>query len=383
MTETFYFHTDDLSAGYSGVPVVSDVNIGLQKGEVLTLIGPNGAGKTTILKNIIRQLEPIAGTIVINGRDIAALSGNELAKEMSVLLTERLKTEMMTCEEVVETGRYPYTGRLGILSEEDKRIVKESMEQVHAGSLAGSDFRKISDGQRQRVMLARAIAQEPEIIVLDEPTTFLDIRYQVELLSLLRKLCRTRGLSVIMSLHELDLAERVSDRVACVNDGRIVRFGTPDEIFHSGFVEKLFGLDEGSLNEQTISPELARIEGEPRVFVLAGDGKGTPVFRRLQREGIPFATGILWENDLDYPVAKALAAKVVSVGAFSAPDDDAIARAKELVESCGQVICACEPEEFGPYKDIMYDLVKGCDLSFSSYNLDDNSLLCSYNEEDG
>ncbi len=358
MKEPLYLHTEGLTVGYDGVPVVSDIEIGLKKGEILTLIGPNGAGKTTILKNIIRQLKPIAGTVLLGGKDIEDLSGNELAKEMSVVLTQRLRTEMMTCGEVVESGRYPYTGRFGILSDEDKRIVRESMELVHAEDLAASDFRKISDGQRQRVMLARAICQEPDVIVLDEPTSFLDIRYQIEFLSLLRELCRMRGLSVIMSLHELDLAERVSDRVACVNDGKIVRFGTPDEIFHSGILEELFGLDNGSFNEQTTSPELARPVGEPQVFVLGGNGKGTPVYRRLQREGIPFATGILWENDLDYPVAMALAEEVVSVKAFSAPDDAALKRAEELIKISGKIICACPPEDFGPFEDIIRQVLK-------------------------
>lgn len=211
----FYFYTKGLTVGYQGIPLIKDIEIQLKRGEILTLIGPNGAGKTTILKSIMKQLEPVGGTVFLDENEIGAMAGKELAQKMSVVLTSRVNTELMTCEDVVETGRYPYTGRFGILSEEDHRIVAESMELVHVSELRDRDFTKISDGQKQRVMLARAICQEPEIILLDEPTSFLDIKYKLEFLSVLQNLARTRTLSVIMSLHELDLAERISDKILC------------------------------------------------------------------------------------------------------------------------------------------------------------------------
>ena len=192
--------------GYHGVPLIKNIEICLKKGEILTLIGPNGAGKTTILKSIIRQLEPIGGVARLEGQEIGKLSGNELSKKLSVVLTERVRPELMTCEDVVATGRYPYTGRFGLLSREDWSLVREAMELVHVEELRQRDFTKISDGQKQRVMLARAICQEPDIIVLDEPTSFLDIRYKLEFLSILQRMSREKNLSVIMSLHELELA---------------------------------------------------------------------------------------------------------------------------------------------------------------------------------
>lgn len=345
--EEFYFYTKGLTVGYHGVPLIKDIELSVKKGEILTLIGPNGAGKTTILKNIIRQLKPLGGVAVLDGSNMEELSGRELSKKLSVVLTERVRPEMMNCRDVVSTGRYPYTGKFGVLSEEDWKIVDESMRLVHIEELAERDFTKTSDGQKQRVMLARALCQQPDIIVLDEPTSFLDIRYKLEFLSIIQNMSRTRKLSVIMSLHELDLAGRISDKIACVRGDRVDRFGTPEEIFTEGYIPELYQMTTGSYDELTGDLELPAVQGEPKVFVLTGNGTGTGVFRRLQREGIPFAAGILWENDLDYPSAKALAAEVVSEKAFTTFSEVHMERAKQLIDNCEQVICTLDTENLG------------------------------------
>ncbi|MCI8585982.1 MAG: ABC transporter ATP-binding protein [Lachnospiraceae bacterium] len=345
--EAFYFYTEGLTVGYEGVPLIQNIELRLKRGEILTLIGPNGAGKTTILKSIIRQLSPLSGVVYLDGKEIGSMSGKELSRKLSVVLTERVRPELMTCEDVVATGRYPYTGRFGVLSGEDRRIVRESMELVHIEELSDRDFTQTSDGQKQRVMLARAICQEPEIIVLDEPTSFLDMKYKLEFLSIIQNMSRTRNLSVIMSLHELDLAGRISDKIACVREDRIDRFGTPEEIFSEGYIQTLYRMTAGSYDERTGNLELEPVKGEPEVFVLSGGGTGTAVYRRLQREGTPFAAGILWENDLDYPSAKALAAEVVGVKAFCRIEESAVKRAKELIDQCSRVICTLDIKEMG------------------------------------
>ena len=163
---------------------------------------------------------------------------------MSVVMTERIHAELMTCEDVVSTGRYPYTGRLGILTAHDKVKVREAMEMVHALDLKDRDFSAISDGQRQRILLARAICQEPEIIVLDEPTSFLDIRHKMEFLKILRKMAKDLNKTVIMSLHEIELAYKISDKILCVKGDTIEHFGRPEEIFTESLIKELFGLDE-------------------------------------------------------------------------------------------------------------------------------------------
>ena len=191
----FYFQLKDLAVGYHGNPLIRDINIGIDKGEIVTLIGPNGSGKSTILKSITRQLKLIGGTVFFDDTSLMELSYKELSSTMAVVLTERIKTELMTCHDIVATGRYPYTGRLGILAKRDEELVEEAMEAVHAQELGSRDFNAISDGQRQRVLLARAICQEPEILILDEPTSFLDVKHKLELLAILEKMARDMGVS--------------------------------------------------------------------------------------------------------------------------------------------------------------------------------------------
>ena len=207
----YYFHLDHLTVGYDKKPLIKDICIGIEKGEIVTLIGPNGSGKSTILKSITRQLKLVGGNVEFDGKNLHELSFRELSTKMAVVLTERMKPELMTCHDIVATGRYPYTGRLGMLTREDEEKVEKAMRAVHAEELGGRDFNAISDGQRQRVLLARAICQEPEVIILDEPTSFLDIRHKLELLAILRRMAKEKGITVIMSLHEIDLAQKISD----------------------------------------------------------------------------------------------------------------------------------------------------------------------------
>lgn len=218
----YYFYAEGLVVGYQGKPIVRDIHIRLRQGEILTLIGPNGAGKSTVLKSIAKQLSPLEGTIRIGGESLDEIHGDALARKMAVVFTERIHSELMTCEDVVATGRYPYTGKFGILSKADYRVVDEAMRLVHVEELKGQNFAKISDGQRQRVMLARALAQEPEILLLDEPTSYLDVKYKLEFLTVLQEMTRKKKLTVIMSLHELDMAQRISDRILCIGRSHCV-----------------------------------------------------------------------------------------------------------------------------------------------------------------
>ena len=155
----FYFQMKDMAVGYHGTPLIHDINIDINRGEIVTLIGPNGSGKSTILKSITRQLQLIGGNVYVEDTSLLKLPYKTLASKMAVVLTERIKTELMTCHDIVATGRYPYTGRLGILSQKDEQIVDEAMQAVHAQELGNRDFNAISDGQRQRVLLAREICQ--------------------------------------------------------------------------------------------------------------------------------------------------------------------------------------------------------------------------------
>ena len=334
-----YLTADNLTVGYRGKPILSDISMNIRRGSIVTLIGPNGAGKSTILKSIIRELSPLGGSVFLDGTALEDYSDPDFAKKTAVVMTGRPDPELMTCFDVAAAGRYPYTGRFGILSKEDKKKVMDALEMVRCESLADVLFQNTSDGQKQRILLARAICQEPELLVLDEPTSFLDIRHKLELLDILKKLVHERNVAVLMSLHELDLAERISDYVLCAENGTIGRTGTPQEVFEGDYIAKLYGIEHGSYLTSLGFPELPRIDGAPGVFVIGGMGSGIPVYHALNRAGIPFAAGVIHENDMEYQTARVLAAEVIREAAFEPVGEQAFLRAKKVLESCKAVFC--------------------------------------------
>ena len=343
------------------MPLIKDVNLQVRPGEILTLIGPNGSGKSTILKTITRQLKQIGGIVYLGKETMRGMGDNEVSRRLSMVMTERVRTELMSGREVVASGRYPYTGRLGILSPEDWEKVDEAIALVHAKEVQEQDFMKISDGQRQRLMLARAIAQDTKILVLDEPTSYLDMGFKLDILANIRLLARERNLAIVMSLHELDLAQKISDTIACVKGDRIDRIGTPEEIFAGDYVQKLYGVAKGNFDPLTGQVFFPKNAQAPKVFVIGGGGAGIPVYLRLQRQNIPFAASILQENDVEFAAAKAMAVQLVLERAFYPIDEKKVQEAKKIMDSCGKCICAVE--QFGPLNEAnrqLAEYAKGC-----------------------
>ena len=230
----------------------------------------------------------------------------------------------------------------------------EAITMVHAEEVAEQSFTRISDGQRQRVMLARAICQDTAILVLDEPTSYLDIRYKLDILNSIRKLARERNIAVIMSLHELDLVQKVSDMVACVDGTTVSHIGPPEEIFQGSLVQKLYGIEEKNFDSMLGIMQMSGNKAAPNVFVIGGGGAAIPTYYRLQREHIPFAAGILFENDVEYPVATALASKVITAKAFYPMEEAQLEEAKKILAGCETCICTCE--NFGPYNMLNKEL---------------------------
>lgn len=355
----YYVQTEHLAVGYDGKTLIKDICLGLEKGCILTLIGPNGAGKSTILKSITRQLETIGGRVLVEGQNIHTWKPKELAKQMAVVLTERIRPELMTCAEVVAMGRYPYTNLFGKLTPEDTAAVEGALRQVHALDLAQQDFSTLSDGQRQRIVLARAICQEPEVMVLDEPTAYLDIRHKMELLDILRNMAREQQVTVILSLHEIDLAMKVSDYLLCVKGDTIAAFGPPEEILANNTIDQLYGLQNGSYNLLFGSVELKKPEGKPRVFVVAGGGYGIPCYRALQKKQIPFAVGILFENDVDCQVAQNLSDHVVTAPSFEPMTEVHFQQAATLMGKCEAVVDAGTPTgSYNGYNQKLLELAR-------------------------
>ncbi len=240
----FLCETQDLAIGYGKTPLAENIALGAKSGQILTLIGPNGAGKSTLLKTLAGQLSPLGGTVLLDGQDLTAYTGPDRARKLALMLPHTRRTELTTCFEFAAAGRIPYTGRLGILSPADRQAVQHALEVAGAAHLADRDLNCISDGQRQRVLLARAICQQPQVLLLDEPTSFLDIKGKIELLTILQKLAHEDGLAVIVSLHELDMAQKVSDAVVCVFPDHVSGVLTADEAFAPENIRALYRLSE-------------------------------------------------------------------------------------------------------------------------------------------
>ncbi len=361
-TDASRISTESLAVGYGGIPLIRDIALSAEKGEIITLIGPNGSGKTTILRTIARQLAPLFGTIFIEGRNMKALSGREIAREMAVVLTERIRPDLMTCYEFVSAGRYPYTGRFGLLTDRDREEVERALKLVNAYEISDRYVSEISDGQYQRILIARAVCQEPDIIVLDEPTSFLDIKHKKELLEILSSMAKQKGVSVLMSLHEIDLAERISDRIVCVKGDRIAAYGAPDEIFAGSTISDLYGIDPGSYDSLLGKLELSAPKGNIRCFVIGGNGTGIPFYRELQKKNYAFAAGILMPNDIDVSVASSLAARVVCTEPFMPATDGQREEAERLIDISEVVVIAgCPKGEYNAVNSVLeqYAISKG------------------------
>ena len=238
-----YCETHDLAVGY-GAPLLQGINLQAERGRILALIGPNGAGKSTLLKTLAGQLAAQCGAVLLDGRGLTDYTPSARARKLALMVPHTARTELTTAFEVAAAGRYPYTGRLGILSEADRQQVRDALQLVQADALADRDFAKLSDGQRQRVLLARAVCQQPEILLLDEPTSFLDVKGKAELMSILRTLARDKNVAVVVTLHELELARKLADAVVCVAPQGVSAVLTPQAAFAEENICRLFDLSK-------------------------------------------------------------------------------------------------------------------------------------------
>ena len=234
---------ESLSTGYRGknnVTIVArDINATIQGGQLTCLLGPNGAGKSTLLRTLSAFLPPVSGNITIMGRDLKDYSDKELAKTIGVVLTEKTDLRNMSVEDLIGLGRSPYTGFWGTLHEDDRRVVSEAIEMVGIGPLKDRMIQTLSDGERQKVMIAKALAQQTPVIFLDEPTAFLDFP-KVEIMQLLHTLSRTTGKTIFLSTHDLELALQIADTIWLMDKEKGVMIGTPQELASNGSLKDFF-----------------------------------------------------------------------------------------------------------------------------------------------
>lgn len=329
--------TEQLSVGYGNKVVVENINMEALRGQLICLLGPNGSGKSTILRSLCGFLSPVGGAIYLKETSSVGLKTEELAKTMAVVLTERLSPGLMTGFEIASMGRYPHTGFFGKLSKEDIEKTWGALRLVHAEKIADRFFTELSDGQKQKILLARALVQEPEIIVLDEPTTHLDVRHRMEVMSILNNLTKEKGITVILSLHEIDLALKSCEVAILVKQNKILACGAPEDIIKEHTISNLFDITGANYNDLLGTVELAN-EQSPKAFVVAGAGTGTKIFRLLSKRGYGAVTGVIHENDVDCYIAKTIGMTVISESAFEKISNTSYKAAQKWIEKSEFVI---------------------------------------------
>jgi iron complex transport system ATP-binding protein len=264
--------------------VADQIDVTLRAGEFVCLIGPNGAGKSTLMRTLAGMQAPLSGQVLLLGDDAHRLATDELAKRVSVVLTERVDGGMMSAYALVALGRYPYTGWTGELTSNDETVVRQAIMAVGAVELAHRKVDELSDGERQKIMIARALAQEPALMILDEPTAFLDLPRRVEIIQMLRNLAHTTGRAILLSTHDLDLALRTADRIWLLPTGGSLQAGAPEDLILSGKFEAAFR-SEGVHFDATTGAFRVQTLNITQVHLL---GDGLPLLwtrRALERAG--------------------------------------------------------------------------------------------------
>lgn len=232
--------TQALTIGYpQDIVIAADLSLALEAGEIVCLVGPNGAGKSTLMRTLAGMQPPLRGGVLLDGAETHRLPPRQLAKHLSVVLTARPDVGLLTGYDVVALGRHPYTNWLGRLSAHDWAMVEWAVQAVSAEVIAAQPFRELSDGQRQKILIARALAQEPTVMLLDEPTAFLDLPRRVEVMQLLKQVAQQTQRAVLLSTHDLDLALHTADRVWLMSGGA-VQVGAPEDLILDGTFEAAF-----------------------------------------------------------------------------------------------------------------------------------------------
>lgn len=329
--------TEGLKVGYGKKIVVDTIDISGFKGQVLCLLGPNGAGKSTILRTLSGLLEPIAGVVYVNDQELKDKKKKQLAKELAIVLTKKFTGGLMKVYDVVAMGRYPHTDRFGSLEEHDHKLIQEALKTVNADYLSDRYYEELSDGEKQKVMVARALVQEPEVMVLDEPTTHLDIRHRLELIDLLKNLSREKNMTIIVALHEIDLALKSCDKVLLIKNNQIIGYGTPEDVVNEDVICDLYDIKNANFNNLLGSIELEN-RHSPAVFVIPGNGCGITIYRLLTKHQIGTVTGIVHENDIDYEIARTMGLIIKSESAFEEITDANFLSAKKMMDEVDIVI---------------------------------------------
>ena len=352
----------DLRFSYDSRPVLDAVTFDVAKGAMVGVIGPNGSGKSTLIKLLSKVLRPTKGVVLYRDHDIASMSPAELARHVAVVPQNPTVAFSFTGLETVVSGRYPHIGRFGFETERDIEIAHRAMALTDTIHLMDRHIDEMSGGEKQRAFLARAIAQEPELLLLDEPTTHLDINHQTEIMDLMRKLHKEENLTVLCVTHDLNIAAEYFDELLVLTDGRLAAAGSAPEVITENLIRAVYGADVVvGKNPRTGAPNVVLVPGVApataqrkgvKVHVICGGGTGSDLLRRLVIDGYPVSAGVLNAGDSDHQLAESLGVNVVEIPPFSPVSDIAHAHNVELARAANFVIVTTVPIGQGNIKNL-------------------------------
>ena len=354
-------HVRDLSFSYGRSKILKDVTFDIIDGEFLALMGPNGSGKTTLLRCLTRYLPTDARAILVDMRPLHTMTDREIARMFAVVPQTSSTDFPFTAFEIVLMGRIPHVGsRLRSETKEDEAVVLDAMRRTGCESYASRPFSQLSGGERQRVILARALAQEPKVLLLDEPTVYLDISGQIEMMDLMRDLNRKEGLTIVSVLHDINLAARYCGRIALLDNGRLQAIGPPEEVFTPDTVQAVYGVDVAVRRDPFthgvyVMPSSARTissKNGKRVHVLCGGGTGGPLMRALVDNGYSASVGVLNVLDSDYEIASDLRIPVVAEVPFAQISEEMHAENLRRVDESSIVVVSRFPVGPGNFKNL-------------------------------
>jgi len=342
----------DATVGYAGTTIVAHASLDVRPGEVVGLVGPNGAGKSTLLRAVTGDAELLGGELLLAGSDSAALSSIERARLVGVVPQQVTSAFSVEAREFVTMGRHPHLSRFAIPGAHDAEVVERAMSLTDTLHLAEKYTDELSGGDLQRLALAQALAQEPRLLLLDEPTSHLDLNHRLQVLDLVRDLAREQGLGVLAVFHDLDLAARYSDRIAVVAGGTIATAETPARAITTATVREVFGVRavvgiDPVTGTVSVTPVLRDGAVAPvargRVLVIGGSGCGSQLMRRLVLAGWDVTAGALNAGDADQVLAEALGVEYARIPPFAPMDADAVRRVALLADAADAIAVSDVP----------------------------------------
>lgn len=353
---------ENLDFKYHDIRVLKDISFKIDVGDFVGILGPNGCGKTTLLNNINQWLRPQKGTVYLGDINIKKLTPKDLAKHVATVPQDTSIDINFTVEQVVLMGRNPYLLNFEREKGPDFRIAQEAMEYMDIWHLRDKPVNELSGGEKQRVLIARALTQEPELLLLDEPTSHLDINYQWEILSLLKKLCLNKKITIIAVMHDINLASMFCDKVILLKDHRVFKMGPLLDVMNEKNIKDVFNMDvhvrfiEDAQRPVIIFIGQGKSLNSPRPFdkvhIICGGGDGGKLLHYLKKRGYNVSAGVLNIGDSDWISAKALGIDVVEEVPFSAISDEKVIENKIYIQKADAVLLADIPFGYGNLRNL-------------------------------